>query len=154
MKVPALAAALSLLAASAGAGDVTAGNLLIQNARSFETPKTAMAAGGFLDITNQGGTDDRLVGVEGPFMRTMLHESKVTDGVATMSHVMGIEIPAGATVSLAPGGYHIMFMGLNGDPLEVGEEVPVTLVFEKAGPVEVVLTVEPRREGDPATPSN
>ena len=52
----------------------------------------------------------------------------------------GLEIPAGATVALAPGGYHIMFMGLNQAFVE-GESITITLVFEKAGSVEVELPV-------------
>ncbi|MDP5359854.1 MAG: copper chaperone PCu(A)C, partial [Paracoccaceae bacterium] len=47
-------------------------------------------------------------------------------------------------VQLAPGGLHVMFMGLGGDPFEVGETFPATLVFEKAGEVEVVFYVEER----------
>ena len=52
----------------------------------------------------------------------------------------GLEIPAGATVILQPGGYHVMFMQLK-EPFKEGAKVPVTLVFEKAGSVDVVLTV-------------
>ena len=57
----------------------------------------------------------------------------------------GIEIPAGETVALEPGGFHIMFMGLNGDPFEVGEEVSATLTFEYAGEFEVVCNFEDRK---------
>ena len=55
--------------------------------------------------------------------------------------VDGLEIPAGETVVLAPGGFHIMFMGLTQAFVE-GESVAVTLTFEKAGSVEVLLPVE------------
>ena len=53
----------------------------------------------------------------------------------------GLEIPAGATVMLKPGGYHIMFMGLKA-PFAKDAKVPVTLVFEKAGSIDIVLDVE------------
>ena len=52
----------------------------------------------------------------------------------------GLEIPPGGTVTLAPGGFHLMMMGLKG-PLKQGTNVPVTLVFEKAGKIDVQLSV-------------
>ena len=53
----------------------------------------------------------------------------------------GLEIPPGATVMLKPGGYHIMFMELK-SPLAKDTKVPVTLVFEKAGSIDVEMKVE------------
>lgn len=52
----------------------------------------------------------------------------------------GLAIPPGATVALAPGGLHLMLMGLK-TPLKQGEKVPVTLVFEKAGTIDVELAI-------------
>ena len=52
----------------------------------------------------------------------------------------GIEIPAGETVTLEPGGLHIMFMGLK-QPIEQGKTVPVVLTFEKAGDITINLDV-------------
>jgi copper(I)-binding protein len=52
----------------------------------------------------------------------------------------GIPIPAGKTVKLEPGGYHLMLKKLK-EPLKEGDSVPVTLTFEKAGPVDVTLAV-------------
>ena len=54
----------------------------------------------------------------------------------------GIEIPAGGKVELKPGGYHIMFLGLDKQVME-GETVKITLTFEKAGAVEVELLAQP-----------
>ena len=53
----------------------------------------------------------------------------------------GLEIPAGATVTLAPGGFHLMLMGLKAPPTK-DTRVPVTLVFERAGSIDVELAVE------------
>jgi copper(I)-binding protein len=53
----------------------------------------------------------------------------------------GLEIPAGGSVILAPGGYHLMMTGLKA-PFKQGASVPVTLVFEKAGKIDVELAVE------------
>jgi periplasmic copper chaperone A len=52
----------------------------------------------------------------------------------------GVEIPANGTVKFAPGGYHLMFMDIDA-PFADGQEIPVTLTFEKAGPVEASLKV-------------
>ena len=66
----------------------------------------------------------------------------VQDGVMKMREMAeGIEVPAGGTLELKPGGYHMMFLELAG-PFKEGESVPVTLTFEKAGAVEVSLKVE------------
>ena len=63
-----------------------------------------------------------------------------------MRHIEKLAIPADDVVELAPGGYHVMFMGLS-DPFEVGDEVPLTLIFEKAGEIDIVFKVE-ERSGD------
>lgn len=54
---------------------------------------------------------------------------------------LGLEIPPGATVQLKPGGFHIMFMGLKA-PFAKDAKIPVTLVFEKAGSIDVEMVVE------------
>ena len=87
-------------------------------------------------------------GAEG-FDEVSLHETTTDDmGVARMSHIDGLDLPAGETVTLKPGGLHIMFMGLDGDPFEEGEKIPATLTFEKAGTLEVIFNVESRRGHD------
>ena len=66
----------------------------------------------------------------------------VKDGVMTMRKVDGgVEIPANGTLKLAPGGYHLMFIGLKKQPKQ-GEKFAATLTFEKAGPVAVEFAVE------------
>ena len=116
----------------------------ITHTRAFETAATAMSGGGFLEITNTGDTDDTLVGIVADFPSTQLHTTEFNDGIASMKHVDGISIPAGQTVTLEPGGYHIMFMGLKGDPFEIGETIPATLVFEHAGDIDVSFDVVAR----------
>ena len=71
-----------------------------------------------------------------------IHEMKMDGNVMRMRELEnGLEIPAGATVTLAPGGFHLMLMGLK-QPLKQGSTVPVTLVFEKAGSIDIELAVE------------
>lgn len=137
-------AALSLFATSALAHEYKVGDLVIDSPMTFETPSTAMSGGGYLTITNNGREADRLIAVEADFPRVMLHTTEMKDDVARMIHMDAVEIPAGETVSLAPGGMHVMFMGLNGNPFEVGEEIPATLIFEKSGEIEIIFHVEER----------
>jgi copper(I)-binding protein len=61
----------------------------------------------------------------------------------------GLEIAPGATITLAPGGFHVMFTGLK-TPFQQGAKVPLTLVFEKAGSIDVELAVESMGAMQPA----
>ena len=75
--------------------------------------------------------------------RVEIHEMKVVDDIMKMRPVTGgIEIPAGKTVELKPGSFHIMFLDLTG-PIEQGVPVPVTLTFEQAGSIDVEMVITP-----------
>lgn len=139
----ALAAAIALLAVPAIAHDYKVGALEISHPWTRATPATAQSGGGFLTITNKGTTPDRLVAARsGASDRVEIHEMKMDGNVMRMRELeKGLEIPAGATVMLKPGGFHIMFMGLKA-PFAKDAKVPVTLVFEKAGSLDVALDVE------------
>ena len=139
-------AAVMISGATASAHEYKAGDLMVDHPMAFETAQTAQTAGGFMTITNMGDSDDRLLAVEADFPRVEVHTTERDGEIARMIHLEeGLEIPAGETVSLQPGGYHVMFMGLRGDPFEVGEEVPATLVFENAGRLDVMFKVEERK---------
>ncbi len=142
-------AALCVLATSATAHEFKIGDLVVEHPMAFETAKTAQTAGGFMTITNTGSTADRLVAVEADFPRVEIHTTEMDGDVARMMQLEdGLEVPAGESVTMKPGSYHVMFMGLGGDPFEVDEEVPATLVFENAGRLEVIFNVEKRKMGD------
>lgn len=104
----------------------------------------SQVAGGFMKITNSGSTSDRLVKVSTDFAgMVQLHEMKVEDGVMKMAEIPGgIEIPAGQTVELKPGGLHVMFMNVP-TPSKEGDKIKAVLTFEKAGTVEVEFAVGP-----------
>ncbi len=150
MKLSAWAAiaAICVFGQAVVAHDFKIGDLVINHPMAFETPKTAMTGGGYLSITNNGTQTDRLIEVQADFARVMLHTTEMKDDIARMSHLDGIEILAGETITMAPGGMHVMFMGLDGDPFEIGETIPATLVFEQAGEIEIVFNVEERTEGE------
>ncbi|WP_150524394.1 copper chaperone PCu(A)C [Roseibium sediminis] len=143
-KTLATAAAFTLLSVSAQAEHIKVGDLTVSKAWTRATPPNAKAGAGFVTVTNNGSEADRLVGVSSAVAeRTEIHEMAVVDGVMKMRELeTGVEIPAGETVTLKPGGLHIMFMGLKGKFIE-NEDVPVTLTFEKAGTVDVHLAVAP-----------
>lgn len=108
-------------------------------ARASAGPMPMGAA--YLTIRNTGETDDRLLAIETPASdRAELHTHVMTDGVARMTKVDALTIPAGAAVTLKPGGDHLMLMGLTA-PLEEGERFPMRLIFENAGTVEVEVPV-------------
>jgi copper(I)-binding protein len=127
----------------AHAHGVTVGTLEIAHPAILTPPAGAKSAAGYLGIVNTGSTADRLLGVEtGIAKRAVLHTTEHSDdGVARMVHLDAINIPANGTVLLEPGGMHIMLMGLTG-PLTQGDMIPATLVFERAGEVEIRLSVE------------
>jgi hypothetical protein len=136
-----LGAGLSLLCLPARAQDVTAGALRIAS------PWTrAMRAGGtgagFMAIRNTGSAPDRLVAARTPVARVVELHTHIREGeVMRMRPVPAIDLPPGQEVRLQPGGLHLMLIGLNA-ALDQGGRVPVTLVFERAGEVEVQLAVE------------
>ncbi|PWR21784.1 copper chaperone PCu(A)C [Zavarzinia compransoris] len=111
---------------------------------SRATPAGAKVAGGYLKVTNGGAEADRLLSVASAIAdKVEIHEmAMAADGTASMHRLdNGVEIPAGATVELKPGSYHIMFIGLK-RPLTEGEKFDGTLTFEKAGTVAVQFAVE------------
>ncbi len=136
--------AIAPFAGLATAHEFELGQLSIDHPVAYETIPTARAGAGYLTVTNNGDTADRLLEVRADYPKVGLHIIKEEDGVTKMVAMENIEIPAGETVELAPGGMHVMFIGLDGDPFEVGEAIPATLVFEHAGEIEVNFNVEAR----------
>jgi len=135
--------AIGLIAISARAEDVKAGDLVITQGWSRATPGGARTGGGFLTIENKGSAPDKLVSASADVAgKVEVHEMAMNDGVMRMRPVEGgLTIDPGKTVKLAPGGYHLMIMELK-SPLKQGDKLPVTLQFEKAGKVTVTLDVQ------------
>jgi periplasmic copper chaperone A len=125
------------------AHDYTVGSIHIEHPWSRATPKGANVAGGYLVIENKGTASDRLVGGSSEIAgRLQIHEMKMSGGTMTMRPLEGgIEIVPGQSVKFEPGGYHLMFLDLKAPPVE-GKPFKGTLVFEKAGKVDVEFAVE------------
>jgi copper(I)-binding protein len=139
----ALAALVAVLALPALALDYKLGAIEIGQPWTRATPPTAESGGGYLVLKNTGTTPDRLIAVKSPAAdKVEIHEMKMDGNIMRMRAVeRGIEIPPGATVELKPGGFHVMFMGLKA-PFAKEAKVPLTLVFEKAGSIDVDLMVQ------------
>lgn len=146
IRTVAAAVMLFLLAcAGAAAGDgMKSGGISVVEPYAFASIGKVPNGAGFLAIRNEGNQDDVLIGVTSDFARrNELHTHLHQNGRMMMRPVERIEIPAGATVKLEPGGDHIMLMGLDG-PLKAGERRNLTLVFEKAGELAIELIIRER----------
>ena len=137
------AAVIALVASAVEAHDYKIGSLEIGHPWTRATPKGASVAGGYLKITNTGTAPDRLTGAKSEIApRVEIHEMAMSGSTVQMRHLKGgLEIKPGETVELKPGSFHIMFMNLK-QPLEKGQRIKGTLIFEKAGAVEVEYVVE------------
>lgn len=138
-----LALTAAIIAAPLAAHGFTFGALKIGHPWSRETAPGQSAGGGFLTITNTGKQADRLVSATSPAAaQVQIHTVSMAGGVMRMRELpTGLEIPAGATVALKPGGYHIMLIGLKA-PLKQGAMVPADLRFQRAGTVRINFKVE------------
>ena len=141
-RAAAVAALLLVTPAFAHNGVTHLGPINISAPFTRATLPNAPVGGGFLTIENTGDTDDRLVSVTAKVSGDVqLHEMAMEGDVMKMRELPdGITIPAGETITLAPGGLHIMFMGLT-QPFTEGQTVAVTLTFEQAGSVDMELPV-------------
>lgn len=129
---------LCLIPALTGAAD----GLRITDAWARATPPTIENGAAYLVIRNSGRRDDVLVGARTPRAPgAELHRS-TSGGMASMQHTPRVRVPAGGRVAFEPGGRHVMLTGLQ-TPLTAGERFPLTLVFERAGELEVMVPVQP-----------
>ena len=138
-----LALAFAIAITPASAGGYKVGDLTIDGVWSRATAPAAPTGAGYMVITNTGSEPDRLIAASAPHAEMVeLHESMMENNVMKMREVEGgIEIPAGATVTLEPGGLHVMFMRLK-EPHKEGEDRTATLTFEKAGTIDVTFSVK------------
>lgn len=102
-----------------------------------------MATGAFMQL--KSAKDAKLVEARSPVAGVVeIHEMAMENNVMRMRAVPALDLPAGRSVELKPGGYHVMLMDLK-QQMKEGEVVPVTLVIESAGKREVVEVKAPVR---------
>ena len=130
----------------ASARDHDVGTLHIGDPWIRSTPNAAPTAAGYLTVTNHGRDTERLLGGSSPLAQTIEpHTMSMSGGVMRMRAAAGgLEIAPGATLTLAPGGNHLMLIGPK-RPFKPGDRVPATLRFARAGAVRVEFEV--RRGG-------
>lgn len=125
-------------------------NVKVEGAWARPTVQGQAAGGGFLKITG-GAAADKLVSASATVSKTVELHTMVMEGeVMRMREIGAIDVPAGKTVELKPGGLHVMFIGID-KPLKNGDSFPLTLRFEKAGEVKVEMKVM-TQAGAPAMP--
>jgi copper(I)-binding protein len=143
----ALTLPLALGSAPALAQQAKVGDIQLDGAWARATVAGQKVAGGFVKIDNKGAADKLVSARADVGAATELHTMSMDGGTMRMRKVDAIDVPAKATTELKPGGLHIMFIDLKRQ-LAVGETVPVTLRFEKAGEVKVDFKVQQAPAGN------
>ncbi len=143
-KLRIFAACAIALSSAAHAYEYKVGAIEIDRPWSRAVPKGATVAGGYFTIRNTGTEPDRLIGGSTPVAgKFEIHEMSMDKGVMRMRPVAdGLMIKPGETVELQPqSSFHVMMTGLK-QPIEKDKPFKGSLVFEKAGTVDVEFTVE------------
>lgn len=140
--VAVLIAALAATA-SAGAHEYGAKGITVAHPWARATPQGAKVGAAYLEIKAGKGVSDKLVAARSAIAGTVeIHDHVSEGGVMKMRKVSAVAIPAGKSVVLGPSGHHVMLMDLKA-PLKEGDLLKLTLVFEKAGEIEVDASIEP-----------
>lgn len=139
---PTAALALALPLALPLAMAATSALAAPQVSGAWSRPAAAGTTGaGFMTLTNPGKTADALVAVESPIARKVeMHRSTMAGGVSSMQKLERLALPPGARATFAPGGDHLMFLGLK-QALKTGDTAPATLVFASGARVKAVFEV-------------
>jgi copper(I)-binding protein len=130
-----------LLLGSCGSGG--APDIQIADAWARGTVAGQSVTAAYATIANRGSGSDRLVGISAHApLSAMLHETSTSGGVSSMRPLDGLDIPAGETVWLQPGGGHVMISGLTA-PLKQGDTIKLTLRFGRSGDKVVDFKIAP-----------
>ena len=151
MKIKLVVALCAWFATAAWAADLD-----VKSAWARGTVPAQQVSGAFMELTSKAGAV--LVGVTTPVAEEAeVHEMRLEGGVMKMRAAPRLDLPAGQTVSLKPGGYHIMLIGLK-QQLKAGESIPLTLKIErkdkKIDSVEVKAEVRGLNASDAEAPQD
>ena len=143
-----IATSLVLIAGCSGTAASPSAGITVTDAWARSSSAMASAGAAYATITNTGSTADALIGASSPAAATVeVHETVAIGspdasggGMMGMQPVARVEIPAGGSLQLKPGGYHVMLIGLVKD-LKAGDTIDLTLTFEKAGEITVTAQV-------------
>ncbi|MCE8010476.1 copper chaperone PCu(A)C [Billgrantia desiderata] len=132
-----LTAGLSLVASTA-----LAEPLLVEEAQVRAVPPGSQTSAAFMTLRNPGEQDVTLVDADSPAAEVMeLHNHEDVEGVMQMRKISEIVVPAGKSVTLAPGGLHMMLIGLTA-PLEEGQPVEIELRFDTGESQQITAPVK------------
>ena len=134
-----LMAALAVFPAAAHEYDV--GVLHIGHPYARTTPPGATSGAAYFSVESKGAADKLLRATTPRAGAAELHSMSMDGNIMRMRAVPNLAVPAGGMVKLEPSGYHLMLTGLK-QPLKAGDRFPLTLYFEKAGPVTVDILVQ------------
>ena len=115
----------------------------LEVAQAWSRPAVAGGVGGgYMVLVNHGKAADALVRIDSPAAREVqVHHSRMVDGMASMAPVTRLSVPAGGSVTFAPGGYHLMFVGLK-RALNPGDTLPATLTFASGAKLQASFKVQ------------
>ncbi len=133
---------LGLVTTSAAAEEFKQGRIQIDQPWARASIGQVKAGAAYMTLVNHGDEVDRLTLVDTPVAkRAELHTHLMEGGVMKMRQVQAIEVAPGEPTVLAPGGLHVMLMGITA-PLKEGDSFPLTLAFDKAGTIEITVKIE------------
>ena len=142
MRIISILLSVLFISTPAWAGEEKSEHLTISHPWSRATAPSQKVGAVFMTIEPNGNNEDRLIGAASPAAETVqIHNHTMVDGVMRMRPVDGVDIPANGAAVLAPGGFHIMLIGLKA-PLFEETVIPLTLEFEKAGKVEIEAVIK------------
>ena len=122
--------------------------IVLEHAWAQATPPKAAVGRAYVGISNRSGETDHLVGVRSDAaLSAEIAGIRILEDVPNQRRLYNIDIPSERGIAFAPGGYHILLRNLK-KPLVAGDRIAAELIFEKAGAIPVVFTVEKR----PAAP--
>lgn len=127
------------------------GDIVVEQAWARLAPGGSRTGAVYLTIHNKSSSDDLLLAVDSSVAQTTaVHESKIVDGVATMEPLpLGVQMQSHNEVVMRPGGLHIMLTGLSAD-LKPGLSLPVRMVFQEAGSLDLEVPILPLSAPDPS----
>lgn len=136
-------AAATLALNTAMADDYNVGKLHIDHAHARATVPGQSSAAAYISVENKGQVSDKLLSVASPIAKSAEVHSMSMDGdMMRMREVSELELKPSARIVMHPGGgYHIMLVGLK-QPLKPGEKIPLNLRFEKAGKIDIIVSVD------------
>jgi copper(I)-binding protein len=136
----AVATAALIMASAAHAAPKASG---IEVTQAWSRPAAAGTNGaGFMVLTNHGKTADTLISVETKAAtQVQMHQTSMSNGIMSMKRLdTGLALGPGQTVTFAPGGYHLMLIGLT-SASKAGDKLAATLVFSSGARIKTAFVV-------------